>query len=88
MALAVLGISWFWFVGALFQMALLLAGREVLHVSEAHVGYLVTALGCRNRRGSVVAGAISGDHIELGLVPAGSALMGFFLYPARHHHQL
>ncbi len=78
MALAVLGISWFWFVGALFQMALLLAGREVLHVSEAHVGYLVTALAAGIGVGSVVAGAISGDHIELGLVPAGSALMGIF----------
>ena len=26
LALAVVGISWFWFIGALFQLALLLAG--------------------------------------------------------------
>jgi acyl-[acyl-carrier-protein]-phospholipid O-acyltransferase/long-chain-fatty-acid--[acyl-carrier-protein] ligase len=78
MALAVIGISWFWFVGALFQMALLLASREVLHVSEAHVGFLVTALAAGIGVGSIVAGAISGDQIELGLVPAGSALMGCF----------
>jgi acyl-[acyl-carrier-protein]-phospholipid O-acyltransferase/long-chain-fatty-acid--[acyl-carrier-protein] ligase len=78
LALSVLGISWFWFVGALFQLALLLAGREVLHVSEGQVGLLVTALAAGIGLGSIVAGGISGDYIELGLVPAGSALMGVF----------
>ena len=76
--LTVLGISWFWFVGALFQMGLLLEGKEVLHVSEARVGLLVTALAIGIGVGSVAAGRLSGDHIELGLVPMGSALMGAF----------
>src|SRR5580704_16607186 len=40
LALSVYGISWFWFVGALFQLALLLMGAEVLHVSETKVGLL------------------------------------------------
>jgi acyl-[acyl-carrier-protein]-phospholipid O-acyltransferase/long-chain-fatty-acid--[acyl-carrier-protein] ligase len=78
LALAVLGNSWFWFAGALFQMALLLACKELLHVPESQVGFLVTALAAGIGVGSIVAGAISGDHIELGMVPAGSALMGFF----------
>jgi acyl-[acyl-carrier-protein]-phospholipid O-acyltransferase / long-chain-fatty-acid--[acyl-carrier-protein] ligase len=78
MALAVAGISWFWFVGALFQMALLLAGKEIFHAAESQVGFLVTALAAGIGAGSIMAGAISGDHIELGLVPVGSALMGFF----------
>ena len=72
------GISWFWFVGSLFQLALILAGRETLHVSEAQVGLLVTALAAGIGIGSIAAGAISGDHIELGLVPVGSVLMGAF----------
>jgi acyl-[acyl-carrier-protein]-phospholipid O-acyltransferase/long-chain-fatty-acid--[acyl-carrier-protein] ligase len=76
LAFAVAGLSWFWFVGALFQMALLLEGSEVLHVSEALVGLLVTALAGGIGIGSIVAGTLSGDHIELGLIPAGSALMG------------
>ncbi len=76
--LAVLGISWFWFVGALFQLALILTGKEVLHVSETHVGFLVTALAVGIGFGSVLAGTMSGDHIELGLVPAGSVAMGLF----------
>ncbi len=76
--LSVAGISWFWFIGALFQMALLLTGKEVLHVSETQSGFLITALAAGIGIGSVLAGALSGDHIELGLVPYGGALMGVF----------
>lgn len=78
LAMSVLGISWFWFAGALFQLALILAGTDVFHVSESHVGFLVAALAAGIGIGSVAAGAFSGDHIELGLVPLGSALMGVF----------
>jgi acyl-[acyl-carrier-protein]-phospholipid O-acyltransferase/long-chain-fatty-acid--[acyl-carrier-protein] ligase len=78
LALSVLGISWFWFIGALFQLALLLAARETLHISEGHSGFLVMALSAGIGIGSVAAGALSGDHIELGLVPAGALSMGVF----------
>ncbi|MDP9170177.1 MAG: MFS transporter [Acidobacteriota bacterium] len=78
LAWSVFGISWFWFAGALFQMALLLAGREVWHVPEGQVGYLVTALAAGIGLGSVAAGTISGEHIELGLAPVGALLMGGF----------
>jgi len=78
LALSVVGISWFWFVGALFQLALLLAARETLHISEGHSGFLVMALSAGIGIGSVAAGALSGDHIEMGLVPAGSLSMGIF----------
>ncbi|MCU1262055.1 MAG: AMP-dependent synthetase and ligase, partial [Bryobacterales bacterium] len=73
LAFSVLGISWFWFVGALFQMAVLLAAKEMLHVPEARVGLLVTALAAGIGLGSILAGTLSGDHIDLGLVPLGSA---------------
>ena len=43
LALTMLGISWFWFIGALFQLALVLEGSEVLHVAEARAGLLFTA---------------------------------------------
>jgi len=76
--LTVMGISWFWFVGGLFQLSLLLIGEETLHASETRVGLLVTALALGIGVGSVMAGKLAGDHIELGLVPAGSALMGAF----------
>jgi acyl-[acyl-carrier-protein]-phospholipid O-acyltransferase/long-chain-fatty-acid--[acyl-carrier-protein] ligase len=86
LGMSVLGISWFWFVGGLFQLALILAGREVFHVSEIRVGLLVTALAAGIGVGSLVAGSISGDHIELGLVPFGSLLMGLFSLPLAFTH--
>src|SRR5712692_9461945 len=42
--LTVLAISYFWFLGALFQMDLLLFGGEVLKVTELKVGLMVTFL--------------------------------------------
>jgi acyl-[acyl-carrier-protein]-phospholipid O-acyltransferase/long-chain-fatty-acid--[acyl-carrier-protein] ligase len=78
LALTLLGISWFWFVGALFQLALVLEASEILHVAETRAGLLFTALSIGIGVGSLMAGRISGDHIELGLVPAGSLIMGAF----------
>src|SRR5689334_22870456 len=42
--LTVVAISYFWFLGALFQMDLLLLGSEVLKVDDLRVGLMVTAL--------------------------------------------
>jgi acyl-[acyl-carrier-protein]-phospholipid O-acyltransferase / long-chain-fatty-acid--[acyl-carrier-protein] ligase len=74
--LTVLGISYFWFLGALFQMHLLLFGSEVLRVDTLRVGLMLTALAVGIGAGSMLAGRLSGDKVELGLVPLGSILMG------------
>ena len=74
--LTVLGISYFWFLGALFQMDLLLFGSEVLRVDTLRVGLMLTALAVGIGAGSMLAGRLSGDKVELGLVPLGSILMG------------
>lgn len=87
--LTVLAISYFWFLGALFQMDLLLFGTEVLHVSELRIGLMVTCLAVGIGVGSLVAGRLSGDKVELGLVPLGSILMAVFsvlLYTARESY--
>ena len=89
--MAVLGISYFWFLGALFQMDLLLFGSDVLKVSDLRVGLMVTGLAIGIGAGSLLAGRLSGDKIELGLVPIGSVLMGVFsiaLYAARGSYNL
>ena len=78
LALTMLGISWFWFLGALFQLVLVLEGSEILHVAETRAGLLFTALALGIGVGSLIAGKLSGDHVELGLVPAGSLIMGAF----------
>ncbi len=84
--LTVLAISYFWFLGALFQMDLLLFGSEVLHATDLRIGLLVTCLAVGIGAGSMLAGRLSGDKVELGLVPLGSVLMAVFsvlLYAAR-----
>jgi acyl-[acyl-carrier-protein]-phospholipid O-acyltransferase/long-chain-fatty-acid--[acyl-carrier-protein] ligase len=78
MWLTVAGISYFWFLGALFHMDLLLYGNEVLHASDSQVVWMVTALALGIGAGSLLAGRWSGDKVELGLVPLGSLFMGIF----------
>src|SRR5579862_965354 len=74
--LTVIGMSYFWFLGALFQMDLILLGREVMKVDEVRVGLMVTSLAVGIGAGSLAAGRLSGDKVELGLVPLGSLGMG------------
>jgi acyl-[acyl-carrier-protein]-phospholipid O-acyltransferase/long-chain-fatty-acid--[acyl-carrier-protein] ligase len=76
--LTVMGISYFWFLGALIQMDILLFGKEVLELDEARIGLLGTFLALGIGAGSLAAGRLSGDRIELGLVPLGSVAMGAF----------
>ena len=76
--LTVLAISYFWFLGALFQMDLLLLGSEVLKVDDLRVGLMVTALAIGIGAGSMLAGRLSGDKVELGLVPLGGMFMAVF----------
>jgi acyl-[acyl-carrier-protein]-phospholipid O-acyltransferase/long-chain-fatty-acid--[acyl-carrier-protein] ligase len=77
--LTVLGISYFWFLGALVNINILSFGKELLHLDEFHIGLLGTFLALGIGVGSLAAGRLSGDHIELGLVPLGSILMGICL---------
>jgi acyl-[acyl-carrier-protein]-phospholipid O-acyltransferase / long-chain-fatty-acid--[acyl-carrier-protein] ligase len=77
--LTVIGISYFWFLGALVQINLFFFGKELLHLDEFHIGLLYTFLAAGIGAGSLAAGRLSGDHIELGLVPLGSVAIGIFL---------
>jgi acyl-[acyl-carrier-protein]-phospholipid O-acyltransferase/long-chain-fatty-acid--[acyl-carrier-protein] ligase len=77
--LTVLGISYFWFLGALVQINMLFFGAELLQLDEFHIGLLGTFLAIGIGLGSLAAGRLSGDHIELGLVPLGSVAMGLCL---------
>src|SRR6266542_6245202 len=77
--LTVLGISYFWFLGALIQIDMLFFGKELLALTDAHVTLLGTFLAIGIGLGSLAAGRLSGDHIELGLVPLGSIAMGVCL---------
>ncbi len=78
LALTIAGLSYFWFVGALFQACILLVGKEALHAQELQIGLLVSVLALGIGAGSIAAGWFSRTHIELGLVPVGSLLLGLF----------
>jgi hypothetical protein len=64
LTLTVIGISYLWFLGALFQMDLLLFGSEVLKVSDLKMGLMVTALAISIGGGSMLVGRLSGNKLR------------------------
>ncbi len=76
--LAVLGNTYFWFLGSLLQFNTIFYGTEVLGLSESRTGYLMGALAIGIGLGSLAAGYLSGNKIEYGLVPLGALGMSVF----------
>ncbi len=72
LVLAVIGNTYFNFLGALLLLNLFFYGDGVLHVSETKIGILNVALALGIGLGSVAAGYLSGGKIEYGLVPLGA----------------
>ena len=85
--LAVLGNTYFWFLGSLLFSTIVVYGPDVLHVGQTKTGYLNAVLAIGIGAGSMVAGWISDNKIEYGLIPLGSIGMtctGFFLGTRTH----
>jgi acyl-[acyl-carrier-protein]-phospholipid O-acyltransferase / long-chain-fatty-acid--[acyl-carrier-protein] ligase len=76
--LSVVGISYFWFMGALLQSVMILFSTEVMALADRWIGVLLTFAAVGIAAGSLAAGRLSGDKIELGLAPIGSIGMGVF----------
>lgn len=77
-----LGNTGFFFIAILIQMNLLLYAEQVLHVDPLGNSALQVALAIGMAAGSILAGKLSGDHVEYGLIPIGAflmATMGFVL---------
>ena len=70
--LAVLGNAYFWFLGSLLFATVVVYGPDILHVGPTKTGYLNAALAVGIGIGSMVAGMLSGNKIEYGLIPLGS----------------
>ena len=83
--LAVVGNTYFWFLGALLQFVVVFYGRDVLHLDETHGGYLQGALAIGIGVGSFAAGYLSGGKIEYGLVPLGAVGMTIFGFALSTH---
>ena len=76
--LAVIGNTYFWFLGALLQFVIVFYGREILHLDETRGGYLQAALAIGIGVGSYAAGLLSAGKIEYGLIPLGAVGMSLF----------
>jgi acyl-[acyl-carrier-protein]-phospholipid O-acyltransferase/long-chain-fatty-acid--[acyl-carrier-protein] ligase len=74
--LTVLGISYFWFLGSLLQLVVILFGTEVMKLSDTWVGVLTAFAAIGIGAGSLAAGRLSGDKVEL--APIGAIGMGLF----------
>ncbi|MGB6670526.1 MAG: acyl-[ACP]--phospholipid O-acyltransferase [Candidatus Acidiferrum sp.] len=83
--LAVVGNTYFWFLGALLQFVIVFYGREVLHIDETHGGYLQAALAIGIGIGSYAAGLLSAGKIEYGLIPLGAIGMSLFAFAISLH---
>ncbi len=70
--LSILGISWFWFYGALVLAQLPLYTKEVLGGSEEVVTVLLVMFSAGVGIGSLLCERLSGRKVEIGLVPFGS----------------
>ena len=70
--LAVLGNTYFWFLGALLQFDIIVYGQDVLRLSSSSNSILQAAIAIGIGLGSLAAGYLSAGKIEYGLVPLGS----------------
>jgi acyl-[acyl-carrier-protein]-phospholipid O-acyltransferase/long-chain-fatty-acid--[acyl-carrier-protein] ligase len=83
----VLAIAFFWFLGAVYLQNVIGYGRDLLHLSNTGISYLTAAVSIGIGLGAFVAGKLSGEQVELGLVPIGSVglgVFGIFLFFAHH----
>lgn len=100
--LTVLGLAYFWSLGAVVTLHVNVWGQEALGMSalgggwekingewvrqggqalEMGAGWLFVVLALGIAAGSLLAGYLSGDHIEVGLVPIGGAGLALFALP-------
>ncbi len=74
----VLAIAYFWFLGAVYLQNVIGYGRDLLHLSNTGISYLTASVSIGIGLGAFVAGKLSGEQVELGLVPIGSVGLGVF----------
>lgn len=76
---SILGISWFWFFGAIMLAQVPNFALHFLHGNESVVTMLLAVFSVAIGIGSVLSEKLSRGEIELGLVPIGAAGMTLFM---------
>src|SRR5579862_3612853 len=83
----VLAIAYFWFLGAVYLQNVIGYGHDLLGLNATGISYLTASVSVGIALGAFIAGKLSGDQVELGLVPIGSVGLGVFgLYLYFIHH--
>ncbi len=75
LGLAVAGSVTYWTIVSLLGQDILVYGRTVLGLSDTASGLPLAAFGLGVGVGSLVAGKLSGEKVEYGLIPLGAILM-------------
>jgi acyl-[acyl-carrier-protein]-phospholipid O-acyltransferase/long-chain-fatty-acid--[acyl-carrier-protein] ligase len=70
---AVVANTFFWFLGAILLLNIVLYATDTLRVDEAHSSYLLAGLSLGIGAGSFIAGYASGRKIEMGMILPGLA---------------
>jgi len=73
---SLIAITYFWFIGAMYQLCILLYGRIQLGLGETDTALLVTALGVGIGLGSVISGICARGRIRLDFAPTAGIVMG------------
>jgi 1-acyl-sn-glycerol-3-phosphate acyltransferase len=76
--LAILGISWFWFYGAIFLAQVPNFSKNILHGDEHVVTLLLAGFSIGIGLGAWLCNKLSGHRVEIGLVPLGAIGMTVF----------
>jgi len=76
--LSILGVSWFWFYGAVFLSQFPAYAKDVLGGDEHAVVLLLATFSVGIGIGSLLCERLSGRHVEIGLVPFGSIGLSLF----------
>lgn len=75
---SLLGISWMWFVGAVFLSQFPSLARDVLHGNEQVASLLLVVFSVGIGTGALLCEVLSRRHVEIGLVPLGAFGMSVF----------
>ena len=78
--LSIMGISWFWFMGAVLLSQMPTYVKHVIHGNEYVVTFFLAIFTLSVAIGSMISDKLSDRNIELGIVPLGAIGLSIFLF--------
>lgn len=86
--LSTLGISWFWFLGAIIITILPVMTKQFLHAHEYVFTFFLATFSIGIGIGSILCEKIGQEEIDLGLVIIGAYMMSIFLFALSFIHPI